>query len=76
MPNVNLETVFVTTVPHWFPVVLKHRKGKTRPLSEGRPCFFNGGYAAAHPTTAPFFFESKTAGLTFDRHRWPQRFRW
>jgi hypothetical protein len=76
MPNVNFETVFVTTVPHWFLVVLKHRKGKTHPLSEGRPCFFNDRYAAALPTIAPFFFESETAGLTFDRHRWPQRFRW
>jgi hypothetical protein len=76
MPNVNFETVFVTTVPHWFPVVLKHRKGKTHPLSEARPCFFNGRYAAANPITAPFFFESETAGLMFVRPRWPQGFRW
>jgi hypothetical protein len=32
MPNVNLDTVFVTTVPHWFPVVLKYRKGKQIPF--------------------------------------------
>jgi hypothetical protein len=29
IPNVNFERVFVTTLPHWFPVVLKHRKEKT-----------------------------------------------
>ena len=34
------------------------------------------GYAAARPITAPFFFESETAGLTFVRHRWPQRLYW
>jgi hypothetical protein len=28
MPNVNFERAFVTTVPHWFPVVLKHRREK------------------------------------------------
>jgi hypothetical protein len=76
MPNVNLDTVFVTTVPHWFPVVLKHRKGKTDPLSEGRPSFFNVRYSAARPMIALFFFESETAGLMFVRHRWPQGFRW
>ena len=38
--------------------------------------FFNGrdGCAAALPISAPFFFESETAGLTFVRHCWPQRF--
>ena len=30
----------------------------------------------ALPTTAPFFFETETAGLMFVRHRWPQSFRW
>jgi hypothetical protein len=40
--------------------------------------FFNGRYgsAAALPTTAPYFFETETAGLMFVRHRWPQSFRW
>jgi hypothetical protein len=40
--------------------------------------FFNERYGspAAFPTTAPFFFESETAGLMFVRHRWPQGFRW
>jgi hypothetical protein len=41
--------------------------------------FFNGRYGSptALPISATFFFESKTAGLTFVRHRWPQRFcRW
>jgi hypothetical protein len=36
------------------------------------PSFFYGRYAAACPITAPFFFESKTTGLMFVRHRWPQ----
>jgi hypothetical protein len=53
-----------------------YRKGKTHLLSEGRPCFPNDRYAAALPTTAPFFFESEAAGLMFVRHRWPQGFRW
>jgi hypothetical protein len=38
--------------------------------------FFNDRYAAAHPITAPFLFESETAGLMFVRHRWAQGFRW
>ena len=40
--------------------------------------FFNGRYAspAALPITAPFFFETETAGLMFVRHRWPQSFLW
>ena len=40
--------------------------------------FFNGRYgsAAALPTTAPFFFETETAGLMFVPHRWPQSFPW
>jgi hypothetical protein len=44
--------------------------------SQRRPSFFNDGYAAAHPITALFFFESETAGLMFVRHRWPQCLRW
>ena len=40
--------------------------------------FFNGRYGspAALPITAPFFFESETAGLMFVRHCWPQSFPW
>jgi hypothetical protein len=38
--------------------------------------FFDRRYAAANPVTAPFFFESETAGLMFFRHRLPQGFRW
>jgi hypothetical protein len=39
---------------------------------------FNGRYGspAALPITAPFFFESETAGLMFVRHRWPHSFCW
>jgi hypothetical protein len=51
----------------------------TRPAwlgSQRRPSLFKDPHAAALPTTAPFFFESETAGLMFVRHRWPQRFRW
>jgi hypothetical protein len=46
--------------------------------SQTRFSFFNGRYGspAALPITAPFFFESETAGLMFVRHRWPQGFRW
>ena len=46
--------------------------------SQTRFSFFNGRYGppAALPITAPFFFESETAGLMFVRHRWPQSFCW
>ena len=40
--------------------------------------FFNGRYRspAALPISAPFFFESKAARLTFVRHCWSQSFCW
>jgi hypothetical protein len=46
--------------------------------SQTRFSFFNGRYGppAALPITAPFFFESETAGLMFVRHPWPQSFPW
>jgi hypothetical protein len=44
--------------------------------SKTRPSFFNDRHAAARPITAPFFFESETAGLMFVGHRWLQGFRW
>jgi hypothetical protein len=37
---------FCHTVPHWFPVVLKHRKGKTNPLEQETP-------AVWHPRASP-----------------------
>jgi hypothetical protein len=40
--------------------------------SQRRSSFFNDRYAAARPITAPFIFESETAGLTFFQHRCPQ----
>jgi hypothetical protein len=46
--------------------------------SQTRFSFFNGRYGspAALPITAPFFFETETAGLMFVRHRWAQSFPW
>jgi len=40
--------------------------------------FFNGRYRspAALPISAPFFFETETAGLMFVRRCWPQRLCW
>ena len=57
------------------------RRSNRQPLplrSQTRFSFFNDRYAppAALPITAPFFFESETAGLMFVPHRWPQSFRW
>jgi len=40
--------------------------------SQSRSSFFNDRHAGAPPITAPFFFESKTAGLIFVRRCWPQ----
>jgi hypothetical protein len=54
---------------------IRRASSRASKWSQSRPCFFNDRYAAALPTIAPFFFESETAGLTFDRHRWLQDFR-
>ena len=48
---------------------IRRASSRVSKRSQRRPTFFNDGYAAALPTIAPFFFESETAGLTFDRHR-------
>ena len=42
--------------------------------ASSRERFLNGRRAAAPPITAPFFFETETAGLMFVWHRWPQGF--
>src|SRR3974390_1628640 len=54
------------------------RRAPSRVGSQTWFSFFNGRYGspAALPITAPFFFETETAGLMFVRHRWPQSFRW
>jgi hypothetical protein len=51
------------------PLPLGHRLGLASLMDGTVP-------PAALPTTAPFFFETETAGLMFVRHRWPQSFRW
>jgi hypothetical protein len=43
-----------------------------RAESQRRSSFLDDRYAAARPITAPFIFESETAGLTFVQHRCPQ----